>query len=591
MLFIIRTRDNVRVEDDYALAEWELRGLFGKVYGELPDNVVWRDFSDSLRQSVSQAFIDDDESRLYWCEQPKTNILDIFHRLTYAQQVAVCAGNEQRHELLKSRDDFHWCSEIIEVGDSLILLFVPLFCILELGEVASSSKSAAFQLEKMVRQLLASNHESYEFKRFTEKRTSTYLAHGAHIYKAKFFPRVIRTIANGLLPNTKGSLLLDPFVGSGTSQIEASALGMSSIGIDMDPLCTEITSAKLGLLESGQAGDSQEIDSLFQAFANKHGAQLPIFSKEVEAHPLTLPEFLKRRLPREMVEEIVGQGSSILAVTQAAPISPRVKALSAIALSDALSRKVRFRFHGLGHGRFALELGKKPLIDLFRSQLSNMRRTLEVYQFLREQVPFPSTMPSSVIRGDARVIPLYEESVDLVITSPPYIPASSGRENYAKTRALSFMALNIATESEIERLDNDITGSMNRRPDSTGADMPLEAREFVSWLSNDPNRNLKAEPTKAYFADLKAALVQCHRVLKQGACCVFIVAKTNTFYTYKTREITRVFNNESVTKKLGEQAGFRVKQVLHSKLDKMNPVARPRSKDEYFESIIVFEKR
>ncbi len=535
----------------------------------------------------------DGDVKLYWCEQPKVKILDLFHRLTYAQQVAVCADGEQSGELINTHHVIRWCSKIVESESNMILIFVPMFCVLEMGEVisSSSSKAATHKLEELIGRLLAYGNGNFDIRRFTEKRTSTHLAHGAHVYKAKFFPRVARIIANGLLPDTNVRLLLDPFVGSGTSQLEASALGMNTIGLDLDPLCVEMTRTKLSLIDTEQAGDSEQIDALRQAFTNSSVPQLPMLPNGYTQCSFSVPEFLKSRLPSEFANELVNQGTLITSVIQSAQVSARTKAICKIALSDALSRKVRFRFHGLGHGRFAIELGKKPLLDLFRSRLGNIHRTLNIYEFLREQLPFPPATASITARGDARYIPLQPESVDLVITSPPYIPASSGRENYAKTRMLSFQALNIATEKEVESLERNLMGSMNRNLNNQNLNLPNEAQEFVQWLSTDVNRHLKAEPTMTYFADIKQALFQCWQVLKPGSRCVFVVAKTNTFYTYRTREIAYVFDNENVIAELGEQVGFRLQQVIHSRLDKSNPVARPRARDEYFESIIVFEKR
>ena len=595
MLFIIRARDNVKVKDDYVLAEWELHGLFGQVHNAPPENENWRKFSQSLTELKAHILTDkqgDKDAKIYWCEQPKVNITDLFHRLTYAQQVAVYNDNEQSRQLAEAHYSIRWCSKILESKSNTILIFVPLFCILELCEAVSksSNQAATRNLEEIIGGLLSHGNEKFPASRFTGKRTSTHLAHGAHIYKAKFFPRVARTIANGLLPDTNGRLLLDPFVGSGTSQLEASALGMHSIGLDMDPLCAEMTRTKLDLIETGQIGDSEQLDDFRQAFVTGRASQLPIIASGAKQHSLPIPEFLKHRLPSDVADELVSQGALIASAIQAAQVSPRVKAILRIAFSDALSRKVRFRFHGLGHGRFAVELGKKPLLNLFRDQLTSLHRTLYMYEFLRNRLPFPSQTTAITMRGDARAIPLEAEIVDLVITSPPYIPASSGRENYAKTRALSFLALNIATEQEVDTLDRNLTGSMNRKLDNPDINLPNQAIEFVRWLSNDPHRSLKAKPTEAYFSDLRQALVQCWRVLKPGSRCVFIVAKSNTFYTYKTREIARAFDNESVTAELGQQAGFRLQQIIHNRLDKLNPVARPRARDEYFESIIVFEK-
>jgi DNA modification methylase len=47
----------------------------------------------------------------------------------------------------------------------------------------------------------------------------------------------------------EGSALLDPFTGSGTAQVEASVRGISSVGIDIDPLACLVTKAKVTPLD------------------------------------------------------------------------------------------------------------------------------------------------------------------------------------------------------------------------------------------------------------------------------------------------------------------------------------------------------
>ena len=59
------------------------------------------------------------------------------------------------------------------------------------------------------------------------------LTHGIHKYPAKFFPELPRWIIERY--TKKGDLVLDPFMGSGTTNLEASLLGRDSVGVDVDP--------------------------------------------------------------------------------------------------------------------------------------------------------------------------------------------------------------------------------------------------------------------------------------------------------------------------------------------------------------------
>lgn len=67
--------------------------------------------------------------------------------------------------------------------------------------------------------------------------------HGIHPYPAKFIPQIPRQLIAELAPRD-GSIVLDPFCGSGTTLLEAQAAGISALGIDSNPLATLIASVK-----------------------------------------------------------------------------------------------------------------------------------------------------------------------------------------------------------------------------------------------------------------------------------------------------------------------------------------------------------
>ncbi|MEM3473812.1 MAG: DNA methyltransferase [archaeon] len=65
--------------------------------------------------------------------------------------------------------------------------------------------------------------------------TNAYAFHNLYPYKGKFYPRVVQTLINACKLE-QGSLLLDPFNGSGTTTHEASLMGIKSVGINVTPM-------------------------------------------------------------------------------------------------------------------------------------------------------------------------------------------------------------------------------------------------------------------------------------------------------------------------------------------------------------------
>ena len=66
--------------------------------------------------------------------------------------------------------------------------------------------------------------------------------HGIHKYPAKFFPELPRWIIQRF--SKTGDLVLDPFMGSGTTNLEAMLLQRASVGVDVDPFSRLLAGVK-----------------------------------------------------------------------------------------------------------------------------------------------------------------------------------------------------------------------------------------------------------------------------------------------------------------------------------------------------------
>ncbi len=90
-------------------------------------------------------------------------------------------------------------------------------------------------------QLIRPNYQGGIFNR--TRSVNQYLTHWIYPYRGKFHPQMVRALLNivGVAP---GSLVLDPYVGSGTTALEASLLGIDCIGVDVSPLCVLLTRVK-----------------------------------------------------------------------------------------------------------------------------------------------------------------------------------------------------------------------------------------------------------------------------------------------------------------------------------------------------------
>jgi tRNA G10 N-methylase Trm11 len=70
-----------------------------------------------------------------------------------------------------------------------------------------------------------------------------YLTHWIYPYKGKFHPQMIRSILN-FMQLDPGETVFDPFVGSGTTALEAQLLGINCVGLDISEVCYLVSNVK-----------------------------------------------------------------------------------------------------------------------------------------------------------------------------------------------------------------------------------------------------------------------------------------------------------------------------------------------------------
>ena len=96
------------------------------------------------------------------------------------------------------------------------------------------------------------------------------LTHGLHKYPAKFFPELPRWLIKRY--SHEKDLILDPFAGSGTTNVEALLSKRNSVGIDVDPFSRFISKVKVTPLPEKALKSAQK--SLLEAIINYDSSQV-----------------------------------------------------------------------------------------------------------------------------------------------------------------------------------------------------------------------------------------------------------------------------------------------------------------------------
>ena len=333
-------------------------------------------------------------------------------------------------------------------------------------------------------------------------RDSGYASHNFHAFAAKFPPQLPRAFIRGL--TEPGDVVLDPMMGSGTTVVEALLEGRRGIGLDIDPLALRLcqvktTPAQVGhlqvagyrvirraaaLLSDSQAveqGLAERFDEVTREFVNYWF--LPDTQRELMALTLAIEE------------ETDGSARRFLELTLSSII---------ITKSGGVSRA-----RDLAHSRPHLDKEKVPRDALAQFSL-RLRKNLEGVMELRS-----NGAGAIALAGNARSMPLASESVDLIVTSPPYANAI----DYMRAHKFSLVWLGRSVK-DLAELRAGYIGS-ERVGHTEYAVLPDRPEAIIAQLmARDPR---KAAVLRKYYAEMRDVLSEMHRVLRNDSPAIVVV--------------------------------------------------------------------
>lgn len=317
---------------------------------------------------------------------------------------------------------------------------------------------------------------------FKEGNFSTgYATHGLFPYRGKFHPQLIKGLLN-ILGVKSGEVVLDPMCGSGTLNVEASIIGINSIGIEKSPFCVLMSKVKYEALKADSS-------------------QLTLVSSSMQKNYKTLIK--TERLPRSFSYD----GNFELE-----------KAITLLAFLDSM-----------GYARRC----SKSIDVLFPSVLK--RYVGQINSFIQARSKLNLNIGKARFEiGDARNLPLEDNSIDAIITSPPYSFAIDYAEN--DRPQLEYLGYNVS-----------------------------ELKDEMVGL----NGKTKKEKLANYFQDMDRVLSEMARVLKAGKYAVIIIG-SNDVQTGGIRLETKV-----------EEMALNHSFVLDQKLVKPIKGIQNTMKDEY----------
>jgi DNA modification methylase len=345
-----------------------------------------------------------------------------------------------------------------------------------------------------------------------------------HPFPARMAPE----IALRHLKRNRPLRVLDPMVGSGTVPRIAQQLGHEAVGFDTDPLalliaeawCSPVSPSKLREHASAvltRVSDWQDIPAK-------------------DAYPIGADHETKAFIRYWFDLDARRQLCAIVREINKVRVKPiRLHLLTAVSRCIVVKEKGVSLARDVAHSRPHRAYRRAPIRPLegFRKATERIAKVLDNQAVARGS--------ASIRNGDARALPILDDSIDLVITSPPYLNAI----DYIRAHKFTLVWLGFK-----------ISGLRAVRASNVGAERKTvppnepDSRVLKSICKRSVLSSRNQNIVLRYVQDLRKLMSEMWRVLRPGGSCVIVVADSNLQRTF--------VRTSKAIRQIGTDVGFKV---------------------------------
>lgn len=401
-----------------------------------------------------------------------------------------------------------------------------------------------------------------------EKRSNNY-PHYIHYYPGKIFPYIPLFLFSlkDLCPLE--GIVLDPFSGSGTVLLEAIINPLykrNALGVEKNPLGRMISKVKTTQLNIESTMEMlNQISNCYYSISDNINLCVPEFKN----NELWFSKKAIKNLSKLVysIESLDANGnhkdflrvcfsSVIRKVAKADPFIPPPVILKPYKYKNSPKKYDYLQ-------RFLKNTEDPDIISIFKSIVENNLKSIDILNRIEgvsrnkikvkiiwddaKEINFSRLAERGKIIKNNTIRPLASNSIDFIVTSPPYLTA----QKYIRTHKLELLWLGTLTEKEIRELDRDLIGTERVSIKDIDFSQQIGIKSIdrlIKWsLSVSPER---AASIYKYFHDMQKAISEMYRVLKNDAYAVLIVG--NNTVLKKKIETYRLLTDLAISVGFGE---------------------------------------
>jgi len=344
---------------------------------------------------------------------------------------------------------------------------------------------------------------SWSFSDKTIKDTS-YITHGYYTYPAKFIPQLAKRLIRE--NSVAGDIIIDPFMGSGTTLVEAIVNDRVGIGTDINEIANLLAKVKTTPIENLIL-----VDEFYKMQGDLENRLNGGFEKAMRESLIKIPDNARIDywfLPKQK-EKLSIIFARILEIDNS-----HIKDFFLVSFAQILKSCSIWLQKSVKPTR---DMNKKIYnpIELFISQSKKMiKKHYEFDKILNPNIKKNIEHYRKVQCSDSRNLPCEDEKASLIVTSPPYVTSYE----YADLHQLP--SLWFGFMKDLPEFRQKFIGSAYKNRENVDLKSIL-ANQIVSNL-----KNKKQNEVKNYFADMLETFEETKRVLRRGGRACIVIGNT-----------------------------------------------------------------
>lgn len=355
-----------------------------------------------------------------------------------------------------------------------------------------------------------------------------------HTFPARMAPSIALDAISNVRP---GGRILDPMMGSGTVLALARAKGYHAIGTDIDPLAVLIsrvwtTAVDVMIVKTKARAILSEARLTFASLALRDA-----FPSNADKETKS---FIRYWFDSRARRELAALSKAISGVHETDVRSVLWCGFSRLIIAKQSGAS---RAMDLSHSRPHRSFEKSP-ISPFDKFIDAVGRVLDnCLDHANER----RKLATKVHWGDARCLPVRKNSIDLVLTSPPYLNAI----DYFRCSKFTLVWMG-HTIAELRTLRRGSVGTEAGKNDD-------RSKALIARLRIRPAlANRQQAMLERYVSDMRDALAEVARVLVHGGQAVYVVGENTIRGTF--------IPNAKILRALAEQVGLQLCRQSDRKL-------------------------